>query len=287
MDLSLINYNSSPYWSYPDSDSDASQGSRCTYSKFEPANCTFWSDYTGLHPAGEAAYARACELLLDAKEALLKAGGWVDENTVEDLFVLTSRSCTLAVPATLAALMDPEQTDMFANMFEALALLPITDSAQVDAAWPAFEDLVYLLQVLVPGLLLLIAEDKEQGRYVTRGLPPKEWVERRRNELEGIFGIEDYMRVCEAIEDGTDLHRGMLDEGREERETMKRGGWEEEFKRDWMASISGTDSDSEEGWGEDAVGWSSSGDDDFTYANETSSNWAEYSEDGVWPVDGL
>ncbi|TFY70316.1 hypothetical protein EVG20_g2679 [Dentipellis fragilis] len=193
-----------------------------SYVKFEPANRQFWEDFTDLGALSDedtdAAYVFARELLTAAKQDLLKAGGWVEDNTVEDLFVLTRGPYTLALPTAFGALVDPVQADLWAGVFESLALFPVSEAPEVTIAKTeaALKDIPYLLQCIAPGLLLLIAVNETQGSFVTRGLPPMDWLEAKKEDLEGVLGTERYERLHEAIATGRAVDMGTLEEEAEE-----------------------------------------------------------------------
>ncbi|KAA1472380.1 hypothetical protein DENSPDRAFT_881210 [Dentipellis sp. KUC8613] len=226
-----------------------------SYVKFEPANRQFWEAFTDLGALSDedtdAAYLSAREFFTAAKQDLLKAGGWIEDSTAEDLFVLTRGPYTLALPAAFSALVDPVQADVWAGILESLALFPVSEAPEVAIvkAEAALKDIPYLLQCIAPGLLLLIAVNETQGSFVTRGLPPMDWLEAKKEDLEGVLGTKRYERLYEAVATGMAVDMGALEEDVEE----EWKGWLGGDLNGWGYQTSGSS------WEIDEVQWEQNG----------------------------
>jgi hypothetical protein len=125
---------------------------------------------------------------------------------------LSKKYTHLLLPASFSSLLEPSEADKWSKMFYLFdAKRDRTNgNLTIDSPTP-LSDIFYLLQTLLPGMLLIyriddIDECGEQER--TRALPPATWVELHKELLQTIFGgTERYGHLLAAVAD-----RGLAEE---------------------------------------------------------------------------
>ncbi|KAG8797548.1 hypothetical protein FRB91_001579 [Serendipita sp. 411] len=209
---------------------------------FDPSEdaAIHWAARTGLEHAldlrtVEQLYARALPYIKNWAWALTAKHGWAEEaiDTVGDmpLAVCLGRDelqgvngdisyvARLVLPTHFSDLLNPEFTNDWAAMFSHL-MTPQTDS---DSSADIFQlgragiprplqNILYLLQILSPGLLLLRSsnqatyDDEDDEEWGPQGidlvaLPPSIWVGLHIEDLEDIFGAQTAVKLYQAAED--------------------------------------------------------------------------------------
>ena len=177
---------------------------------------SFWANRTGLKlfdsQQQEEVYSKAREFFLERGLTLIADYGWQEdtENTTvscqiqSEPFFLTDKyksmlhlskaGINLVLPAAFTSLLEPSEADKWSEMFRctfhAKRDRMNNSSLIIDSPTP-LSDIFYLLQTLLPGMLLIYRIDEiddcgEQER--TRALPPAPWVELHKEMLQTIFG---------------------------------------------------------------------------------------------------
>ena len=102
---------------------------------------------------------------------------------------------------------------------------------------PPIVNIFYLIQSFAPGILLLMATDETRGVYVTRSLPPMQWVEDNLPLLEHCLGPKVADKLHRAASDVTkSFHSGSVDEKvwpDDEPIQDPLDDWGEEMEEDW------------------------------------------------------
>lgn len=209
---------------------------------FDPSEdaAIHWAARTGLEHAldlrtAEQLYARALPYLKTWAWALTTKHGWTQDavDTVGDmpLAVCIGRDeliqgdngdisyvARLVLPANFSDLLNPEFTHdwaaMFSHLTNALAAASSTTTDIFDLGRAGFprplQNILYLLQVLSPGLVLVrsvTTDDDEPGaEWGPQGidlvaLPPSIWVGLHIEDLEDIFGAQTAVKLYQAAED--------------------------------------------------------------------------------------
>jgi hypothetical protein len=214
---------------------------------FDPSEdaAIHWAARTGLEHAldlrtAEQLYTRALPYMKNWAWALAAKHGWTEEavDTVGDmpLAVCLGRDelvqgtnadqsyvARLVLPANFSDFLNPEFTDDWAAMFSHLMTSHPSDSDSTDifqlgrAGIPRpLQNILYLLQILSPGLLLVRSmateeeddADKGGGEWGPQGicmdlvaLPPSIWVGLHIEDLEDIFGAQTAVKLYQAAED--------------------------------------------------------------------------------------
>jgi len=211
---------------------------------FDPSEdaAIHWAARAGLEHAldlrtAEQLYARALPYMKNWAWALAAKHGWTEEavDTVGDmpLAVCLGRDellqgangdqsyvARLVLPLNFSDFLNPEFTDDWATMFSHLTTCHLSDSDSTDifqlgrAGIPRpLQNILYLLQILSPGLLLVRSmateddeQDEEAGEWGPQGidlvaLPPSIWVGLHIEDLEDIFGAQTAVKLYQAAED--------------------------------------------------------------------------------------
>ena len=102
---------------------------------------------------------------------------------------------------------------------------------------PPIVNIFYLIQSFAPGILLLMATDETRGVYVTRSLPPMQWIEDNLPLLEYCLGPKVADKLRRAASDVTkSFHSGSVDEKvwpDDEPIQDPLDDWGEEMEEDW------------------------------------------------------
>ena len=196
-----------------------------------------WANRIGLkrfdNQQQEAAYSKAREFFLERGLMLISDYGWKEGTTnmtvscqilSESVQVsLTDKSKSilhlskteythLLLPASFSSLLEPSEVDKWSEMFNLFHAKRdrLNGKLIIDSPTP-LADIFYLLQTLLPGMLLIYRIDEyddlgEEER--TCALPPATWVELHKELLQRIFGdTERYDQLLEAAAD-----RGLAEE---------------------------------------------------------------------------
>jgi hypothetical protein len=184
---------------------------------------TRWADRTGLTNLNdaelEAAYSRAKEVLMEKKRELVDVHNWSvqpedDSNTT--LFSLTGkivnsygryRDVQLRLPLSFASFLDEAKNEMWTRMFENSQLFDAKRQNKENStlfidSLTSISDVFYLLQILAPGMLLIIRVDEidEAGEIETaRALPSAEWVKDHESILQHVLGSEQRYQSLAAV----------------------------------------------------------------------------------------
>lgn len=237
--------------------SDTQSPSRYAYVKFESNNCPWWEDYTGLDALTfkqlELAYARAGEFISEKVEVLVKSHGWSPKSNVStaELFSLARGDRTLWLPTAFSAFFDTYQSHSWVWQFQDDEMFPISYPEMEKSstcpevsisARPPLVDIFYLIQSFAPGMLLLIATDETRGVYVTRSLPPVQWIEENFPLLEYCLGLKVADKLRRAASDVTkSFHSGSVDEKVWPDDEPIQDPLDDDWERDW-------DEEMEEDW---------------------------------------
>ncbi|KAH7107843.1 hypothetical protein BKA62DRAFT_149431 [Auriculariales sp. MPI-PUGE-AT-0066] len=177
----------------------------------------FWADRAGLQLPGSAEalgvpYARAHRWFLESKRALVQLGWRETSAATSDSRLLFSvefpgprtsagvpRSppVTLSLPKHPSSFFSPERTLQWQMCFHSTAFSTLRYSI------PALNDILFLLQCLVPGMLIgkHVEEFPQEGQiYITsRSLPNHDWVSANEARLIDIFGQQYYRQLWKAV----------------------------------------------------------------------------------------
>jgi len=201
---------------------------------FDPSEdvAVHWAARTGLEHAldlrqVDQLYARALPYLKNWAWALAAKHGWTDEavDTVGDMplavclgrdellqnndgELLASYVSRLVLPLHFSDFLHPEYSEDFNQMFQKLTTpsqhQPPSDIYQLGRAGipRPLQNILYLLQILSPGLLVIREDDDEMGNQgIDRALPPSIWVGLHIEDLEDIFGAHTALKLYQAAED--------------------------------------------------------------------------------------
>jgi hypothetical protein len=191
-----------------------------------------WAARTGLEHAldlrqVDQLYARALPYLKNWAWALTTKHGWTEEavDTVGDmpLAVCLGRDelpqdidgelhptyvSRLVLPLHFSDFLHPEYSEDFNQMFQKLTTpsqtQPLADIYQLGRAGipRPLQNILYLLQILSPGLLIIREDEDEFGTQgIDRALPSSIWVGLHIEDLEDIFGEQTALRLYQAAED--------------------------------------------------------------------------------------
>jgi hypothetical protein len=203
---------------------------------FDPSEDTaiHWAARTGLEHAldlrhVEQLYARALPYLKNWAWALAAKHGWTDEavDAIGDMplavclgrdemlqstdgELLAYSVSRLVLPLHFSDFLHPEFSEDFNHMFQKLTTPthPNQDSSEDiyqlgRAGIPRpLQNILYLLQILSPGLLVIREDDDELGNQgIDRALPSSIWVGLHIEDLEDIFGAQTALKIYQAAED--------------------------------------------------------------------------------------
>ncbi|KAL0577701.1 hypothetical protein V5O48_004305 [Marasmius crinis-equi] len=189
-------------------------GGEGPYIQFDPNLLDSWAKHTGLPKLDgeqlEAVYRRAQKYLLMKKNQLV-SDGWgevMDFDPQAVLFVLEKDEQTryggtleVKIPTQMSFLFDPSQTGTWAKMFTASFDARRRDGElRIDPPSP-LADIFYLMQIICPGLLLIIRMDEiDDYGEITRlqGPPSVDWVRENENWLADVFGRASYDEILKA-----------------------------------------------------------------------------------------
>ncbi|GJJ12393.1 hypothetical protein Clacol_006635 [Clathrus columnatus] len=153
-------------------------------------------------------YARAHRHLLRQKKLLVEHHGFRELPPSDPRLLFTiecqpphrssnglprSPTMKLELPVHASSFFSPERRIQWQMVFHS-------------ALWPSLrhvvqpvDDILYLLQCLMPGLLLLV--QVEGGWRTARGLPPPDWININKSMLVEIFGSDHYPGLYKAASD--------------------------------------------------------------------------------------
>ncbi|KZV97678.1 hypothetical protein EXIGLDRAFT_730063 [Exidia glandulosa HHB12029] len=174
-----------------------------------------WAERTGLPLPGTAEalgspYARAHRWLSSFKGTLVTKYGWRDAPQSGDssrlLFSIglqpTSSSgvprapaLSLALPKHPSSFFSPERKLQWQMTFHSTAFFTMRFSQ------PPIQDMLYLLQCLIPGMVVVAKVEDVPGEAIyttSRGLPPPEWVQAHQEMLVDVFGAQHYRQLFRA-----------------------------------------------------------------------------------------
>lgn len=110
----------------------------------------------------------------------------------------------LLLPASFASLLEPSEADKWSKVFGLFRAKRDGTNLIIDSPTP-LSDIFYLLQTLLPGMLLIYRIDDIDDcgeREWTCALPPATWVESHKELLQTIFGdTERYGHLLAAAAD--------------------------------------------------------------------------------------
>lgn len=175
---------------------------------------SFWADRTGLLlPASAEAlgtpYARAHRWLLALKNALVAQHAWREAAQGADgrmLFAIEmqqrtssgvprSPPLTLMLPKHPSSFFSPDRKLQWQMTFHATTFFTLRHSC------PPIQDILYLLQCLIPGMLVIakVEDIPREAVYTTsRALPPADWVSAHQDMLVDIFGAQHFRQIFRA-----------------------------------------------------------------------------------------
>jgi hypothetical protein len=204
---------------------------------FDPSEDTaiHWAARTGLEHAldlrhVEQLYNRALPYLKNWAWALAAKHGWTEEavDAVGDMplavclgrddmiqsidgELLAPYVSRLVLPLHFSDFLHPEYSEDFIQMFQKLTTpatpdinQPPSDIYQLGRAGipRPLQNILYLLQTLSPGLVVIREDDDEMGNQgIDRALPPSIWVGLHIEDLEDIFGANTALKLYQAAED--------------------------------------------------------------------------------------
>lgn len=153
-------------------------------------------------------YARAHRYILAMKKELIRKHGFSELSPSDSRVLFTlecetpHRSATglprspamkLELPIHASSFFSPDRRIQWQMVFHS-------------ALWPSLRhrvqpiaDLHYLLQCLMPGLLLVV--QIEEGWRTARGLPSADWINMNEDMLVDVLGQSQYRRLCKAASD--------------------------------------------------------------------------------------
>lgn len=178
----------------------------------------YWANRTGLKCLDkeelEAAYAKAKDFLLQKENILVDDHDWHRvEHDIDTLLSLTSKKTPefyrqqtidlrLQLPSSFASFLDPAKTKTWDIMFGHSAIFDARrDVGLFIKSAPPLSDIFYLLQTLLPGMLLIYRIDDmdDRGELETVcALPRLVWIEEHKDLLHTIFGETRYDSLLEA-----------------------------------------------------------------------------------------
>jgi len=148
---------------------------------FDPEKCKYWAIRLSVAHELQTSYARAHDFFNRRCEELARNYGWrpSGRGSKRDIFRIATKpppssrylpytasppDMTLRLPKTLTELIIPSSRDKWRSMFEDRRIFQVKrpDQWSYDLfihSSPPLADIVYLLQVLVPGMLLLVRVD--------------------------------------------------------------------------------------------------------------------------------
>jgi hypothetical protein len=152
-------------------------------------------------------YSAAHKALRQIKADLINHHGWTDSGIVDRLlFVIQaeahrsssgvprSPSMTISLPFHVSSFFSPERRVQWQMVFHSTPFQTMRHSV------PPVGKLFYLLQCLIPGMLMLAKrENKPEGVWITtRALPPPDWVDANQALLVDIFGSTHFKALLKA-----------------------------------------------------------------------------------------
>ncbi|KAF9516266.1 hypothetical protein BS47DRAFT_689195 [Hydnum rufescens UP504] len=180
---------------------------------FDPENNKHWAMRLRVAHELQASYTRAHAFFKKRCEELITNYAWrsIDWGRKHHIFRIATKTppsprypshtasspdLTLQLPKTLAQFLKLSHREKWRRMFEDRRIFQTKRLNQwshdlfIDSC-PPLADIMYMLQVLVPGMLLLVRVDHIPtvgDQKITRALPPEEWTLEHAEELEYILG---------------------------------------------------------------------------------------------------
>ncbi|KAF8332510.1 hypothetical protein F5887DRAFT_996687 [Amanita rubescens] len=186
-------------------------GGEGPYVQFDPVyRQTSWAHQTGLSFLDDAeledAYRRAHGFLRKKEKELVDIHGWSgqgEDNDIDTIVFLhgeisQGRDAQLRLPLSFTSFLDGEKHEVWNQMFRHSRLFDARRQNRdnhtlfIDSLTP-ISDIFYLLQVLAPGMLVIVRVDEFDDigeKETARALPSAEWVRGHETDLLEVLGSE-------------------------------------------------------------------------------------------------
>ncbi|KAH8795889.1 kinase-like domain-containing protein [Flagelloscypha sp. PMI_526] len=204
-------------WDHEGSISRASTDPPSSDSTFECAEIIFSNDVVNMHEWSKrteldmssadrlnANYTRAHRWLSSFKEILMRQYEWKEASFDDPRMLFSIEKKVRQGPGLRLSL--PYNATSFFSLDRRIQWEMVFHSnifQSVRKICPPINDLLHLLQCLLPGVVTVVNEECFQDRVhrTSRGLPPHAWVTRYEEDLARIFGVQNYETLKTASAD--------------------------------------------------------------------------------------